>query len=174
MMMVALAEGGLVLSLVGASFIAGTTNLAGMALMLPALSGGALVPLILLAVSFAIALLAENARYPVDNPATHLELTMVHEAMILEYSGKRLALVEWAASNKLLIFTAVFVNIFFPWGIAGSALTVLAIFFAKIALALISIALLESVMAKLRIFRVPDLLLSSFVLSLIAILIIVV
>lgn len=179
MMITALAEGGLVLSLAGASFIAGTANLAGMSLVLPALSGVALVPLVLLAAAFTIALLAENARYPVDNPATHLELTMVHEAMVLEYSGGRLALMEWASANKLLIFVVLLVNIFLPWGAASSPeLSNLAgpvLFLAlKVLLALCGVSVLESIIAKFRIFRVPDLLFTSFVLSVIAIVVIVV
>lgn len=178
MMIAALAEGGLILSLVAAALIAGTTNFAMLAAVLPTAFGTALLPLVLAGLSFFIALLAENARYPVDNPATHLELTMVHEAMILEYSGKRLALVEWAAANKLFIFIAVLVNIFLPSGLAPSltipALAIAAgVFLAKAALVLSGIAFLESIMAKLRIFRVPDLLFTSFVMSIIAILIIV-
>lgn len=177
MMIAALAEGGFILSLVAASFIAGTSNLALMLVPLSHTPTQLLLPLMLAGAAFWIVLLAENARYPVDNPATHLELTMVHEAMILEYSGSRLALIEWAASNKLLIFIAVFVNLFIPWGLASSlapsALAAAgAVFFAKVLFALVAIALIESTMAKFRIFRVPDLLYTSCVLSIIAILII--
>ena len=120
MMIAALTEGGLILSLVVASFIAGTANISMMPAALASVPFATLLPLSMAGVAFFIALLSENARYPVDNPATHLELTMVHEAMILEYSGPKLALMEWAASNKLLIFIAVFVNVFLPWGSAGS------------------------------------------------------
>lgn len=174
MMIASLTEGGLILSLAGVAFIAGSTNFAVMSLAVGHLFGFALLPLILCAAAFWIALLAENARYPVDNPATHLELTMVHEAMILEYSGKRLALMEWAASNKLLIFLAVFVNIFVPWGLgAGPLWIAIGITAIKLVLAASAIALIESLMAKFRIFRVPDLLFTSFVLAVISILIIV-
>lgn len=174
MMIASLTEGGLILSLAGVAFIAGSTNFVVMSLAVGHLFGFALLPLILCAAAFWIALLAENARYPVDNPATHLELTMVHEAMILEYSGKRLALMEWAAFNKLLIFLAVFVNIFVPWGLgAGPLWIAIGITAIKLVLAASAIALIESLMAKFRIFRVPDLLFTSFVLAVISILIIV-
>ena len=131
------------------------------------------LPLVIAFLAFFIALLAENGRFPVDNPATHLELTMIHEAMILEYSGKRLALIEWASWSKLLIFVALGANVFFPWGIATSLLPSLLLtsglwFTVKALLLLFSVAFIESTMAKFRIFRVPDLLFTSFVLSVIA------
>lgn len=178
MTIAALTEGGLILSLFAISLVAGTTNLGAMPAGLLAVSGKALVPLLLALIAFGIALLAENARMPVDNPATHLELTMVHEAMILEYSGKRLALMEWASYNKLLIFIAVFVNILMPRDLTssravGALLIALCIFLVKALSAASVIAFLESTIAKLRIFRVPDLLLTSFVLSVISIIIIV-
>ncbi|RJQ34033.1 formate hydrogenlyase [Candidatus Parcubacteria bacterium] len=178
MMIAALAEGGLILSLVAASFLAGEHNLAAMPSQLATIPLTGLLPLFLAGGAFFIALLAENARYPVDNPATHLELTMVHEAMILEYSGPKLALMEWAAANKLLIYIAVLVNVFFPWGlavsIAPSALAVaFGIFTAKVFAVAAVIAFIESTMAKFRIFRVPDFLFTSFVLSAIAIILIV-
>lgn len=178
MMIAALAEGGLILSLLAAALLSASSNLVVMASMLSHLPTVSLAPLTLAAAAFFIALLAENSRYPVDNPATHLELTMVHEAMILEYSGKRLALMEWAAANKLAIFVAVFANIFIPWG-QPDTLSVQAIFLSigvfllKALMCLASIAFIESTMSKLRIFRVPDLLFTSFVLSIISILIIV-
>ena len=108
-----------------------------------------------------------------DNPATHLELTMIHEAMILEYSGKRLALLEWASWSKFLIFVVLGVNLFFPWGVATSlepkVLLLSTVFFVLKTLVLLgSVAFLESTMAKFRIFRVPDLLFTSFVLGVIA------
>lgn len=176
MMIAALTEGGLILSLVAAAFIAGASNIAVMPALLAGIHFSQYLPLALAGAAFFIALLAENARYPVDNPATHLELTMVHEAMILEYSGKRLALLEWAAANKLLIFIAIFVNVFLPFGLPVS-FTINAIalgfivFLFKASMALAGIAFIEGSMAKFRIFRVPDLLFTSFVLSVIAIII---
>jgi len=173
MTMAALAEGGLFFSLLVASAIAQTGNVMTMVGSLQALPFQVYIPLFIAFIAFFIALLAENSRFPVDNPATHLELTMIHEAMILEYSGKRLALIEWASWSKLLVFIALGANIFFPWGVATSflpeALSMAAVWFAVKALCfLVAIAFIESTMAKFRIFRVPDLLFTSFVLSVIA------
>ncbi len=173
MTMAALAEGGLFFSLLVASVIAQTGNVMTMAESLGSLPFQSYLPLVIAFLAFFIALLAENGRFPVDNPATHLELTMIHEAMILEYSGKRLALIEWASWSKLLIFVALGANVFFPWGIATSLLPSLLLtsglwFTVKALLLLFSVAFIESTMAKFRIFRVPDLLFTSFVLSVIA------
>lgn len=173
MTMAALAEGGLFFSLLVASVIAQTGNVFNIVENLQILPFQVLIPLFIAFIAFFIALLAENARFPVDNPATHLELTMIHEAMILEYSGKRLALVEWASYSKLLIFIALGANIFFPWGVSTSLAVggiMLSVFWfvLKALLFLCAIACIESTMAKFRIFRVPDLLFTSFVLSMIA------
>lgn len=173
MTMAALAEGGLFFSLLVASVIAQSGNVFTMAESLGTLPFQSFVPLLIAFVAFFIALLAENSRFPVDNPATHLELTMIHEAMILEYSGKRLALMEWASYTKLALFIALGSSIFLPFGVATSFLPemlVLSIpvFAVKAFLFLLAIALIESTMAKFRIFRVPDLLFTSFVLSVIA------
>lgn len=104
--------------------------------------------------------IAETGRIPVDNPSTHLELTMIHEAMILEYSGRHLALMEWAAQLKLLLYAALLVNVFLPWGIAqsirpdmlGMAFVLLVV---KLALLGVALAVSETVLAKMRLFRVP-------------------
>ncbi len=173
MTMAALAEGGLFFSLLVASVIAQSGNVFTMAESLGTLPFQSFVPLLIAFVAFFIALLAENSRFPVDNPATHLELTMIHEAMILEYSGKRLALMEWASYTKLALFIALGSSIFLPFGVATSFLPemlVLSIpvFVVKAFLFLLAIAVIESTMAKFRIFRVPDLLFTSFVLSVIA------
>ncbi|MFN2308870.1 MAG: respiratory chain complex I subunit 1 family protein [Gammaproteobacteria bacterium] len=114
---------------------------------------------------------AESGRIPVDNPATHLELTMVHEAMILEYSGRHLALMEWAAQLKLMIFGVFIVNIFFPWGIA-TELTPLALLVgllavtAKLLLLGVVLAFTETALAKMRVFLVPQFLNLAFLLAL--------
>jgi len=124
--------------------------------------------------SFVIVALAETGRLPVDNPSTHLELTMIHEAMILEYSGRYLALVEWASSIKLFLFFTLLGNIFFPWGIAVT-LQPGALFIGVLALAIklgvlaFSVAVLETAVAKLRLFLVPELLSGSFMLALLAV-----
>lgn len=173
MTMAALTEGGLFFSLLVASVIAETGNVQTMVENLQVVPYQSYVPLIIAWIAFFIALLAENGRFPIDNPATHLELTMIHEAMILEYSGKRLALIEWASFSKLTIFIALGANIFFPWGVAtsfvpGALGIALLLFVVKAFGFLLAIACIESTMAKFRIFRVPDLLFTSFVLSVIA------
>ena len=122
-----------------------------------------------------IVLLAETGRIPVDNPATHLELTMIHEAMILEYSGRYLALIEWSASIKQLVLMALLVNIFFPVGMAAeltpAALGMSFLWFVAKLLALAgAVVLVETTNAKLRLFRVPDLLSASFILAALALL----
>jgi formate hydrogenlyase subunit 4 len=117
--------------------------------------GLALIALIIVAI-------AENGRIPVDNPATHLELTMVHEAMVLEYSGRHLALLELASSLKLLLYVSLIACIFLPWGIAhmGKGLILHAIglfaYVGKLAVAGTLLALFETTIAKMRVFRVPD------------------
>jgi formate hydrogenlyase subunit 4 len=175
MMVSALAEAGLIFSLLPASFLAGTGHILDMVAQLSNVPVAAAFPLFVAFLAFVIALLAENARFPVDNPSTHLELTMIHEAMLLEYSGKRLALMEWASANKLMIFIALGANVFFPWGVAFEFSTLQAllipilIFAAKALVLLVGIALIESLMAKFRIFRVPDLLFTSFILGMIAV-----
>lgn len=179
MTMAALAEGGLVFSLLVVSLLSGTGNVMSMVENLKDFSLTESMPLFIAFMAFFIALLSENGRFPVDNPATHLELTMIHEAMLLEHSGKRLALLEWAAANKLFIFLSLGVTVFFPWGVPTiiEALNFGALFFgvflfvAKILILLLAIAFIESTMAKFRIFRVPDLLVTSFVLSIIALVI---
>ena len=122
-----------------------------------------------------IVMLAETGRLPVDNPATHLELTMIHEAMVLEYSGHYLALVEWAAAMKLFLFMTLLANLFLPWGMPATAapLTILLgliVLAAKLAVLTVGLALLESTVAKLRLFRVPELLAGSFALALLSVL----
>lgn len=118
---------------------------------------------------------AESGRIPVDNPATHLELTMIHEAMILEYSGRHLALMEWAAQLKLVLYGALIANVFFPWGIAREiAPLTLLIALGAIALKLLVLgavlAVSETVLAKMRLFRVPAFLNLAFLLALLGLL----
>ena len=127
-------------------------------------------------VAFAMVSLAENARVPVDNPATHLELTMIHEALILEYSGRHLALIEWAASLKLFAYSCIGLALFFPWGIAeaqapAEMLLALPVLVFKLALGGIALALLETLSAKMRIFRVPEFLATAFLLAVIGMLV---
>lgn len=120
--------------------------------------------------AFVLILLAETGRIPVDNPATHLELTMIHEAMILEYSGRHLALIEWASMMKLFLFMALGIASFFPWGIARTddlAMVSVSFLFllAKLGLAGVGLVLIETGLAKMRIFRVTEFLGSAFLLA---------
>jgi len=120
-----------------------------------------------------IVTLAETGRVPVDNRATHLELTMIHEAMVLEYSGRYLALIEWASALKLLLFLTLLSNIFAPWGIATAPDPIwmtlgLAVWLIKVSGLAVLVGVIESMFAKLRLFRVTDLLGVAFILSLLA------
>jgi len=122
-----------------------------------------------------IVLLAETGRIPVDNPATHLELTMIHEAMLLEYSGRYLAFMEWGASVKQLVLMTLLANIFFPIGIAPDASPValglgLLSYGVKLVVLCAAVVVVEITNAKLRLFRVPDLLSAAFVLATLALL----
>jgi formate hydrogenlyase subunit 4 len=154
---------------------AGSTNLGQIAFRTLATPSEALAPGHLLAfAAIFVVTLAETGRLPVDNPATHLELTMIHEAMVLEYSGRYLALIEWAAALKLLIFFTLLGNLFVPWGVAVT-LAPGALLWAVLTLALKllafggAVALVETHIAKLRLFRVPELLSASFILALLAV-----
>ena len=128
------------------------------------------------AVAFTMVLLAENARIPVDNPATHLELTMIHEAMLLEYSARHLALMEWAAALKLFNYVCIGIALFIPWGLATSqaplGLAVSSLWLgAKLAVAGAGIALIETVSAKLRVFRAPEFLATAFLFAVLGLLV---
>ena len=127
-------------------------------------------------VAFTMVSLAENARVPVDNPATHLELTMIHEALILEYSGRHLALLEWAASLKLFAYSCIGLALFFPWGVAEAdaplaMLLALPALVFKLAIGGFLLAVLETLNAKMRIFRVPQFLGTAFLLAVIGMLV---
>ncbi len=128
-------------------------------------------------VAFLMVLLAENARIPIDNPATHLELTMIHEAMALEYSARHLALIEWASWLKLLNYACIGFALFAPWGIALRPVGPLTLLFAiaclvaKLAVAGAAIALIETLSAKLRIFRAPEFLSMAFLLAVLGLLV---
>nr|WP_045878655.1 NADH-quinone oxidoreductase subunit H [Pseudofrankia sp. DC12] len=125
--------------------------------------------------ALAVVVVAETGRLPVDNPATHLELTMVHEAMILEYTGPRLALIEWATAIRLTVLLSLLANLAVPWGIAGAGSGIVGLLVGLVAVAgkvlLLAVALAgaEVFLAKLRLFRVPELLAGSFLLGLLAV-----
>lgn len=175
MTVVALTEPTVAMSIVALALNAGSTDLSQIVARTIAEPAMALGPGHLLAfTALFIVTLAETGRLPVDNPSTHLELTMIHEAMVLEYSGPYLALLEWAAALKLLVFFALAANLFMPWGIAVSlsptALMIgLLSFIAKLGVLAVAVAVLETRVAKLRLFRVPELLSASFVLALLAV-----
>ena len=168
-----LTEPAMILSIFAIALTAGSTNLSTIVHKTALMEGIVTDPsphLMALAALFIVAI-AETGRVPVDNPATHLELTMIHEAMILEYSGRYLALVEWTAGLKLLVFLSLIANVFAPWGIATSveptALIVgLATYLLKVSGLAVLIGVLESMFAKLRLFRVTDLLGVAFILAL--------
>ncbi len=170
-----MAEPAMMLSIFTISLTAGSTNLSNVTntllnnsilLMNPSLS--------LAFAALAIVIIAEAGRIPVDNPFTHLELTMIHEGMILEFSGRYLALIEWASSTKLLLLLTILVNTALPWGIArgltfSGLIISFALYLAKIGFFAFLIAILESSFAKLRLFRIPNLLGTAFVLAILAI-----
>lgn len=168
-----LTEPAMILSIFAIALTAGSTNLSTIVHKTALLEGIVIDPtphLMALAALFIVAI-AETGRVPVDNPATHLELTMIHEAMILEYSGRYLALVEWAAGLKLVVFLTLIANVFAPWGIATTleptALGIgLATYLLKVSALAVLIGVLESMFAKLRLFRVTDLLGVAFILAL--------
>jgi formate hydrogenlyase subunit 4 len=174
MVVLALVEPTILLSVFAVSARVGSTNLGE--IVTTTLDDPQLVvsPVSLLAaVALAIVTIAETGRIPVDNPSTHLELTMIHEAMVLEYSGPDLALIEWASAMRLTVLLGLFANLFAPWGIAGTSLLMLPVavvaFSAKVVVLGGALAAGEVFMAKLRMFRVPELLAGSFVMALLAV-----
>ncbi|MGZ8451823.1 MAG: respiratory chain complex I subunit 1 family protein [Candidatus Binatia bacterium] len=175
MTVAAIAEPTIALSIFSLALGAGSTNLSHIVTATLTQPGSALSPGYLLAfAALFIVSLAETGRLPVDNPSTHLELTMIHEAMILEYSGRYLALIEWASWLKLTIFFSLLANLFIPWGLAltltPSALAIAVVtLILKLAILAVVVALVETHIAKLRLFRVPELLGMSFLLALLGV-----
>ncbi len=175
MTVAALAEPTIAVAIFALASGAGSTNLGRIAWRILESPSAVLTPGHALAfASLFIVMLAETSRLPVDNPATHLELTMIHEAMVLEYSGRYLALIEWASAVKLLVFFGLLANLFVPWGIAtsagvGSFALAAGVLVVKLLVLAAVVAVLETRVAKLRLFRVPELLSASFVLALLAV-----
>jgi formate hydrogenlyase subunit 4 len=171
-----LAEPALLMVLFSASLISRSTSLTTMVETLAHRDLAIYPGLAFAGVAFTMVSLAENARVPVDNPATHLELTMIHEALILEYSGRHLALLEWAASLKMFAYSCIGLALFAPWGIAEAdapleLLLALPVLVLKLALGGIGLAVLETANAKMRIFRVPEFLATAFLLAVIGLLV---
>jgi len=171
-----LAEPAFLMVLFTASLISNSTSLANIVTTLAHREFTILPSLALAGVAFTMVSLAENARVPVDNPATHLELTMIHEALVLEYSARHLALMEWAAALKLFAYSCAGLALFFPWGVAqandrGALLLALPALLVKLAAGGFALALIETVTAKMRIFRVPEFLATAFLLGVLALLV---
>ena len=171
-----LAEPALLMVLFSASLISKSTSLTTIVETLAHRDLAIYPSLALAGAAFTMVSLAENARVPVDNPATHLELTMIHEALILEYSGRHLALLEWAASLKLFAYSCIGLALFFPWGVAEveaplALLLAMPALILKLAIGGAMLALLETLSAKMRIFRVPEYLATAFLLAVIGMLV---
>jgi formate hydrogenlyase subunit 4 len=171
-MIASLAEPAMIMIVFTLALLAGTTQLSGIASFMLDTNVGLRVSLGLALVALIMVAIAENARIPVDNPATHLELTMVHEAMVLEYSGRHLAMIEAAAALKLLLYVSLLACVFLPWGMAtnhgglGAYALGAAAYAAKLALGGLLLAVFETSVAKMRVFRVPEFLGAALMLGL--------
>ncbi|MDG4576470.1 MAG: NADH-quinone oxidoreductase subunit H [Defluviicoccus sp.] len=174
MMIASVAEPALLMAAFTLSLLAGTTQLSSIANFMLSQHVGLRISLGLVFVALLIAALAENARIPVDNPATHLELTMVHEAMVLEYSGRHLAMIEGAAFVKLLLYASLIACVFAPWGMAAAGdgplayLAGIAAYLVKLLLAAVVLAVFETSVAKMRVFRLPEFIGTALMLGLLA------
>jgi formate hydrogenlyase subunit 4 len=171
-----LAEPALLMVLFSASLIPKSTSLATIVETLAHRELAIYPSLAFAGVAFTMISLAENARVPVDNPATHLELTMIHEALTLEYSGRHLALLEWAASLKLFAYSCLGLALFLPWGVAEAhapleLVLALPVLILKLAVGGVLLAVMETTNAKMRIFRVPEFLGTAFLLAVIGVLV---
>jgi len=173
-MIASLAEPAMLMIVFAIALIAGSTQLSTMAAFMNSPEVGLRVSLGLGLIALIIVAIAENARVPVDNPATHLELTMVHEAMVLEYSGRHLALIELSSFLKLLLYVSLIACLFMPWGItmatAEPKLVIVGVtaYIAKLAVSGFLLALFETSIAKMRVFRVPEFLGAALMLALLA------
>ena len=173
-MIASLAEPAMLMIVFTLALVAGSTQLSTMAAFMLSSQVGLRVSLGLALIALIMVAIAENARIPVDNPATHLELTMVHEAMVLEYSGRHLALIDLASELKLLLYVSLIACLFLPWGLAtaGAGPLALAIAVAAYVVKLAGLGLLlavfETAIAKMRVFRVPEFLGAALMLGLLA------
>lgn len=172
MMIATLAEPAMLLIIFTLALVAGSTQLSTIAAFMTSPEVGLRVSLGIALIALIMVAIAENARIPVDNPATHLELTMVHEAMVLEYSGRHLAMIEFAAALKLLLYVSLIACVFVPWGLAqpgsGALAHILgfAAYLAKLLVGGALLAVFETVTAKMRVFRVPAFLGAALMLGL--------
>jgi formate hydrogenlyase subunit 4 len=174
MMIASLAEPAILMIMFTLALIAGSTQLSTMAAFMLSSQVGLRVSLGLALLALIMVAIAENARIPVDNPATHLELTMVHEAMVLEYSGRHLALIDLTSELKLLLYVSLIGCLFLPWGIAvpeaGPLMIAVGVasYIAKLAAGGVLLAVFETAIAKMRVFRVPEFLGAALMLGLLA------
>ncbi len=172
MMIASVAEPAMLMAVFTLSLLAGSTQLSAVANFMLDQSVGLRISLGLVLVALLIVSIAENARIPVDNPSTHLELTMVHEAMVLEYSGRHLAMIEAAAFLKLVLYASLIACVFAPWGMAAAGDGFLAylvgtgVYLLKLAVAGVLLAAFETSIAKMRVFRVPEFLGAALMLGL--------
>ena len=176
MVLSALAEATVILSVLPAALLAGAADISTISAHIDTLPLAHYAPIVIAILAFFIAILGDTLRIPFDNPSSHHEVTMIHHAMTIEYSGKRLALLEWASANKLLFVIVLGANIFTPWGIiTSSAVTLHGLLVAagaiilKVLIVLGAIVLVETRIARFRLFRLPDLLLTSFLLCAVAV-----
>ncbi|GLR87246.1 respiratory chain complex I subunit 1 family protein [Bradyrhizobium iriomotense] len=173
-MIATLAEPAILMTVFAVAMIAGSTQLSNVAEFMGSTAVGLRVSLGMAFVALTIVALAENGRIPVDNPATHLELTMVHEAMVLEYSGRHLALVDLSSQLKLLLYVSLIACVFLPWGTAtaDAGVATLAfgalLFLGKLTVLGFLLALFETSIAKMRVFRIPEFLGAALMLALLA------
>ena len=173
-MIASLAEPAMIMIVFTLALVAGSTQLSTIAEVFATSGVGLRVSLGLALVALIMVAIAENGRVPVDNPATHLELTMVHEAMVLEYSGRHLAVIELAAALKLLLYVSLIACVFLPWSLApagagpGAFAVGLVAWLVKLAVGGVLLALFETSIAKMRVFRVPDFLGAGLMLGFLA------
>lgn len=171
MMIASLAEPAMLLVVFTVALTAGSTQLSTIATFMGSGAAGLSVSVALALVALVMVAIAENSRIPIDNPSTHLELTMVHEAMVLEYSGRHLALIEFASSLLLLLYMSLIACLFVPWGLVagdnvGGYFTAILLYLLKLAAGAALLALFETGIAKMRVFRVPQFLGAALMLGL--------
>jgi formate hydrogenlyase subunit 4 len=175
-MIASIAEPALLMIVFSLALLAGSTQLSNVAGYMLSSNVGLRVTLALSLIALIMVAMAENARIPIDNPATHLELTMVHEAMVLEYSGRHLAVIELAAQLQLLLYVSLIACVFVPWGLApvGAGIEAhligTAVYVGKLALAGFLLALFETAVAKMRVFRAPAFLGAAFMMGILGVL----
>ena len=167
MTIASLAEPAMLMAVFAVSLVSKSTSLSQMSLVIAQGHSMLRPSLVFALLAFILIALAETGRVPVDNPATHLELTMIHEAMILEYSGRHLALIEWAGMMKLFLFVVLGIASFFPWGIAlnddfALVLAAFPVLLLKLAIVGVGLVMIETGLAKMRIFRITEFLGSAF------------